>query len=462
MSLNAPVAALDRRGAKAPDPVPQKAPQMAPDVALPEALPEPPPPAPLQPSPLPQTARAPVPTMPGGAVATPVRQGEVQAPRLKKRRFALPILALVALGAGGYWLNGYLSVGRFLVSTDDAYVKADMSVISARVAGYVAAVPVVDNVRVKAGDVLVKIDDTDLKLAVAAAQAKLDAQDATIARVRRQTTAQRAAIDQATAGVGAAEQQVVSANANSLAAAQSFARAASLVKSGAGTRAALDQAIAARDSALAAVKSAQAGVVSAKAAVVGATDARDVLAAQVKEAQAARAELVSALDQAKVNLSYATVRAPFDGTVGNRAAQPGQYVAPGARLMALVPDAGFYVEANFKETQLADMKPGQKVAVSVDAQGGKTWVGTVESIAPASGSLYSLLPPDNATGNFTKIVQRVAARISLPPQAEKSGALRDGLSVVVDVRTRDPAAPKPTITNLYGLLSPATPAAAAN
>ncbi|MDE2018379.1 MAG: HlyD family secretion protein, partial [Hyphomicrobiales bacterium] len=413
-----------------------------PDVAPPQPAPMPAPPAPLQPQPLPQTDRAPVPAAPGGAVSTPAREGEVQAPRAKRRRLVLPIAILLALGAGAYYANGYLSAGRFLVSTDDAYVGADMAVIAARVSGYVAAVPVVDNVRVKAGDVLVRIDDKDLKLAVEAAQARLDAQDATIARVGKQLAAQSAAIDQANAQVPAAQGQVAAAQANALNARQAYDRAASLLKSGAGTKATLDAATAARDSAEAALKGAQAGLVAAQAGVAGATSARDVLAAQVKEAQAARAELVAALDQANVNLSYATVRAPFDGVVGNRAAQPGQFVAPGARLMALVPDNGFYVSANFKETQLAGMKPGQKVDVSIDAAGGKTYVGTVESIAPASGSLYSLLPPDNATGNFTKIVQRVAARIALPAAAETSGALRDGLSVVVDVHTRDPNAPR--------------------
>ena len=175
------------------------------------------------------------------------------------------------------------------------------------------------------------------------------------------------------------------------------------------------------------------------------------LKAQRDEATRQRAELVTALDKAERDLSFTRVVAPFDGVVGNKAAEVGNFVQPGTRLMALVPLNASYVDANFKETQLADIKPGQKVDVAIDALDGKTVEGVVSSISPASGSEFSLLPPDNATGNFTKVVQRVAVRITFPEDVLKEVPLRPGLSVVATVHTRDPDAPKPTLLGALGL-----------
>ena len=155
------------------------------------------------------------------------------------------------------------------------------------------------------------------------------------------------------------------------------------------------------------------------------------------EAERTRAELQTALDRAERDLSFTEVRAAFDGVIGNKAVQPGQYVQTGTRLLALVPLDSAYVEANFKETQLGALKPGQRVSISVDAYSDKPIQGRVESFAPASGSQFSLLPPENATGNFTKIVQRVPVRIKVPPEVARAGILRPGLSVVVEVHTRD-------------------------
>ena len=166
---------------------------------------------------------------------------------------------------------------------------------------------------------------------------------------------------------------------------------------------------------------------------------------------APRGELDTALAKAERDLSFTRVLAPFDGTVGNKAAEVGNFVMPGTRLMALVPLDASYVDANFKETQLADIKPGQKVDVAIDALGGKVIQGVVSSISPASGSEFSLLPPDNATGNFTKIVQRVAVRVNFPDDVLKAVDLRPGLSVVATVHTRDPDAPKPTLLGALGL-----------
>ena len=176
-----------------------------------------------------------------------------------------------------------------------------------------------------------------------------------------------------------------------------------------------------------------------------------MLAAQKNEAERTRGELETALAKAERDLGFTTITAPFDGVVGNKAAELGEYVQPGARLLALVPLASAYVDANFKETQLGSIHPGQKVDVAVDAFDGRAIEGVVTSVAPASGSQFSLLPPDNATGNFTKVVQRVAVRIALPAEALQRATLRPGLSVVATVHTRDESLPKPTLLGALGL-----------
>ena len=175
-----------------------------------------------------------------------------------------------------------------------------------------------------------------------------------------------------------------------------------------------------------------------------------MLQAQKVEAQRTRAELVNAEDKAERDLSFTRVLAPFDGVVGNRVVELGQYAQPGVRLLALVAMDSVYVDANFKETQLGAIHPGQKVDVSVDAYGGRVVEGVVKSISPASGAQFSLLPPDNATGNFTKVVQRVAVRLKLSPEAIQEGGLRPGLSVIASVRTRDESQPKPTLLGALG------------
>lgn len=188
----------------------------------------------------------------------------------------------------------------------------------------------------------------------------------------------------------------------------------------------LDQARADRDRSIAAVTGAEAAAATAQANLA-------VLRAQRAEAERARDELQSALDRANRDLDFATVRAPFDGIVGNKAAQTGAYVAPGTRLMALVPLDTAYVEANYKETQLARIAPGHRAIILVDALGNRKIEGTVESVSPSSGAQFSLLPPENATGNFTKIVQRVPVRIRVPADVARAGLLRPGLSVVVEI-----------------------------
>ncbi len=347
-----------------------------------------------------------------------------EAPKAKpwKRRAVMALGLIAALGIGGYYGQYWWTEGRFFVSTDDAYVKADLSVISAKVSGNITAVPIKDNVTVRAGDTLAQIDDRDYKIAVDSARNKLATQNATIERLKRQAIAQQATIEQAKA-------QLLSVKASLVRAIADFDRAQTLAQHEFGSQQKLDQARADRDQGQAAVKSAEAAQLSAEANLT-------VLNAQVKEAEGVRAELQSSLDKALLDLSYTTVTAPFGGVIGNKAVQVGQYVQPGTRLLSLVPLDTAYIEANYKETQLDRIRPGQPADVAVDAADGRVFHGVVESIAPASGSQYSLLPPENATGNFTKIVQRVPVRIRVQGDAIREGVLRPGLSVVTYVNTK--------------------------
>jgi len=386
----------------------------------------------------------------GAAVAAPTVPKSAP-PKRSPRRFILPLVLLAGLGYGAHLAYSWFVEGRFLVSTDDAYVGADTAIIAAKVSGHVTEVAVAQNAYVHAGDLLVRIDDGDYKLAVDAAKAKIDTQDATIARIAQQVEAQKAVIAQTQAQIGAAKAQAEGAAADQQRAALEFDRSQKLAQENYGSQQRLEQATADKARTRAAITAAEAAEASAEAAFAGANSNFDVLQAQKIEAQRVRAELVTTKDKAERDLSFTQIRAPFDGVVGNKAVEIGQYVQPGVRLLALVSMNNLYVDANFKETQLASIRPGQKVDVAVDALGGRVIPGVVTSISPASGAQFSLLPPDNATGNFTKVVQRVPVRITFAPDAVKDGELRPGLSVVASVRTRDESEPKPTLLGALGL-----------
>jgi membrane fusion protein (multidrug efflux system) len=329
--------------------------------------------------------------------------------------------ALILAGAIGYGVHWW-TVGRFLVSTDDAYVGAEIAQLSARVAGRVESVPVAANQHVRKGDALVRLENTDYRFAVDQSKAKLATQEASVARYGRQIEAAKAAITQAKAQLDSVQAEVERAEAE-------FKRIQALAKSQYNSVASLDTARATRDKARAAVESAKAGITSAEANVA-------VLQAQKTEAEHTAAELRVAVAKAQWDLDATVVRAPIDGFVGNKSVQVGDYVTAGKRLAAVVPDEAVYIDANFKETQLAGIHPGAQVDVSVDAADGTPIEGTVVSIAPATGAQFSLLPPENATGNFTKIVQRVPVRISVPRSVVERGLLRPGLSVVATIDTR--------------------------
>jgi membrane fusion protein (multidrug efflux system) len=366
------------------------------------------------------------------------------------RRFILPILAVAAFVYGGFKAYDWFVEGRFLVSTDDAYVGAETAIIAAKVSGHVVEVAVAQNQKVRAGDLLARIDDGDYQLAVDAAKAKIGTQDATIERIGQQMEAQKAVIAGAEAQIALAKSQQASAEADQQRAELEFQRSQKLADSNFGSQQRLEQATADRARTTAALAGAKAALASAEAALLGAKSNLSVMQAQRLEAQRARVELANAEQKAERDLSFTEIRAPFDGVVGNKAVEIGQFEQPGARLMALVALDSAYVDANFKETQLGDLRPGQRVDVAVDALDGRVVSGVVKSLAPASGAQFALIPPDNATGNFTKVVQRIPVRIALDPAATKDGGLRPGLSVVVAVHTRDDKEPKPTLLGALG------------
>jgi len=361
------------------------------------------------------------------AVAQPQVPVAAPAQPKKKSKFGKKPILLAILGAalafGAYEGNNWWTTGRFMVSTDDAYVQADITILSAKVSGYVDSVQVTNNQKVKAGDLIAKIDDGDYRLALQSAQNKLATQQSAVMRIGRQIDAARASVSQAQAQITAAQADAERAEAD-------YARQLQLSQSNYTSRATLETAKAERDRSQANVKSAQAALAVAQANV-------EVLAAQQVEAERVSAEQQTDVDKAQRDLSFTEIRAPVDGVIGNKAVEVGTYVQPGNRLAAVVPLSSVHVDANFKETQLSSLQPGQKVHVEVDAFPDHDIVGTVESVSPASGSVFSLLPPENATGNFTKIVQRVPVRVTVTPEVAQQGFLRPGLSVVVKVDTRD-------------------------
>ncbi|HLK80979.1 MAG TPA: HlyD family secretion protein [Xanthobacteraceae bacterium] len=360
-----------------------------------------------------------------------------------KRKLMFVGAAAAVLLAAGWFGYDYLTVGRFVVSTDDAYVRAYNTTLGAKVAGYLSEFLVDDNTKVRAGDVVARIDDGDYVLAVNAARDKIATQEATIERFDRQIDAQRANVEQARA-------QLVSAQAAQKRMQSELERQQALAGKEFATRQTLEQSIANRDQADASVQSAQAALDAAVANV-------DVLLGQRKEAVRTLAELKTALAKAERDLSFTEIRAPMDGVIGNRAAQVGDFVQTGQRIAALVPLSNVFIDANFKETQLARLLPGQPVTITVDALPDEKFDGVVASVSPASGAVFSLLPPDNATGNFTKIVQRLPVRILVSADVAERGALRPGMSVVAAVNTKPGA-----VASLAVQTSPAQSRTAAN
>lgn len=365
------------------------------------------------------TARTALPPDDAPAPATGRGLGGLIKAHRKRVLMGVAALAVVGLGWAGF---DYLTIGRYLVSTDDAYVRADATTLAAKVSGYVEQVTVDDNSFVRAGDVIARIDDGDYRLAVESARDKVATQEATIERFGRQIEAQQAMVTQAQA-------QLVSSQAQAKRAQLELERQQKLAGNAFASQQTLEQSQANRDQADASVSASSAAVTAAIANV-------DVLTAQQLEAARTLAELKTAQAKAERDLSFTVIRAPVDGVIGNRAAKTGDYMQTGQRFASLVPLDDVYIDANFKETQLSRLRPGQPVDVSVDALPEHDIHGTVASMSPASGSVFSLLPADNATGNFTKIVQRIPVRIKVPADVANRKLLRPGMSVVVSVNTK--------------------------
>jgi membrane fusion protein, multidrug efflux system len=339
-----------------------------------------------------------------------------------RKRAILGALGTVLVIGGGSAVVYYLTVGRYVESTDDAYVQADSTIVAPKVSGYIGRLLVNDNQTVKAGDVLARIDDRDLRTALDDAEANVDAMVAAVSHLDAQLDAQASLIRQADASVAAASAALSLSQRNDV-------RRQKMADIGFGS---MEQA----DNANTNAKQDGANLERLKAAAVTARQQVDILMAQRKLAVAQLERAKALQHQAELNLSYTAIVAPIDGTVAARSVRVGQYVQAGTQLMALVPLKRVYVVANYKETQLTDVKPGQAARIEVDTYPGHDIEARVDSIAPASGMEFSLLPPDNATGNFTKIVQRIPVKVVFELDGPLAGRVYPGMSVEVSIDTK--------------------------
>ncbi len=378
-------------------------------------------------------AGAPV-TAPTTAAVTPPVSAPVPAtvsapaPRRRRARIVLPLLGLLALGGVGTYGWHWWSVGRFLEVTDDAYLQSDKVTVAPRIAGTVAAVLVGDNQPVKAGDVIARLDDRSYRVQLRQAEAEVEKDRAQILGVASAIVQQRAQVASSRADLANAEAALTFAQ-------QEYTRYQNLLQTGSGTvqrqqqaESDLRQRHAARDKAAASLDAAQKQIDSLKA--LEASTRASLEGAQAK------------VEGVRLDLSYTTIVAPIDGVAGDRALRIGQVVSAGTGLLTLVPmGRDIYLVANFKETQTGRMVEGQRVTFTVDAFGDHAFRGRIESFSPGTGSQFALLPPENATGNFTKVVQRVPVRVALDPSDPLIARLRPGLSVEATVHTQDPVEP---------------------
>jgi membrane fusion protein (multidrug efflux system) len=361
----------------------------------------------------------------------PIKTG-LRPSRQAIKRAALALAVALGIAGAGDFGYGYWTTGRFLETTDDAYVQADSTIVAPKVSGYLAEVLVSDNEPVKAGQLLARIDDRDFRTALNQAHADVAGSEAAVRNLDAQIALQEPLIEEGTADVAAAE-------ANLQFAREEQARYDGLMKSGSGTVQRAQQTDAALREKVAQLQHGRSGLTAAQKKV-------DVLTTE-------RAKAVAALDharaveaQAALNLSYTRIIAPVEGTVGARTLRVGQFVQAGTQLMAVVPLDAVYVVANFKETQLTNVRNGQPVELRIDSFHSTRLKGHVDSLSPASGLEFALLPPDNATGNFTKIVQRVPVKIVLDDH-RLTGLLRPGMSAEPTINTKATAIAKRQATS---------------
>src|SRR5260221_5684233 len=342
--------------------------------------------------------------------------------RQRLQRLAPVALALlVAAGAAEYGYQWW-TVGRFIESTDDAYAGGNVTAVSPHVAGFVAEILVEDNQHVQAGQLLIRLDARDFRAALDHAQAVADGKQAALAGLEAKYVLQQQMIGQAEADLAAKAAHAPFAGADAI-------RYRSLALTSYGSRQNAERASAADQEAQSVTRSAEAALAAARQQLT-------VLNAEIAAARAGVAQAKADLETARLNLGYTEIRSPIDGYIGNRAGQVGAYVASGADLVSVIPAQGLWVDANFKEDQLAQMRPGQPATIVADVRPGKIFHGHVLSLAPGTGAIFSVIPPENATGNFTKIVQRVPVRIALDDGDARLGELRPGLSTPVSVDTR--------------------------
>ena len=339
-----------------------------------------------------------------------------------KAKFTTVALLAAAIAAGVYGWHWW-HTGRFLENTDDAYVGGDVTVVGTKIPGFIGKVLVTDNQSVHAGDLLVQIDDRDYRAALQKAEAAVAAQRALLANLDATRDLQQSVIGEAQAGVTAAQAETSRARDDN-------ERYRNLVSKAAVSLQSQQKADADYHEALAAGQKAQASLQAAQREI-------NVIATRRQQAEAALAQAIAERDLAQLNLGYTELRAPVDGVIGNRRARAGAYAAAGTALLSVVPARGLWIDANFKESQLAHVRPGQPVAIEADVLPGHVFHGRVTSVAPATGAQFSILPPENATGNFTKIVQRVPVRIALDDADGTLGLLRAGLSVTAEVDTHE-------------------------
>lgn len=375
---------------------------------------------------------------PGTAVAPAAKP-----PRATRKRMILACLALVAFGVAAHFCWQWWTVGRFEEVTDDAFLQADKVVVAPKVGGFVADVFVTDNQPVKAGDIIARLDDRDYQVVLLQDQADLDKAKASLEGVAATLIQQQARIDEARADVANTGAALAFAR-------QEETRYGDLLARGAGTSQRSQQAAADL-----LVKQAQ--VDKANASYDAARKQTDGLHSLEAAARASLRRAEINLDQANLNIGYTTIRAPIAGVVGDRALRKGQLVQPGTNLLTLVPmGEAIFLVANFKETQVGQMEVGQVARFTVDAFGDHVFHGRIDSFAPGTGSQFALLPPENATGNFTKIVQRVPVKITIDPGDALIGRLRPGLSAEAVIDTRDEPdrePPPPPPKNLLGMLA---------
>ena len=345
--------------------------------------------------------------------------------RISRRQAALLGAALIVAAAASALLARWWTVGRFIETTSDAYVGGNVTTITPHVSGFVGEIAVADNQYVHAGQLLVRIEPADFEAARQRAAALVAQAKAAVADLQARITLQRSVIAQTQADLAASRDRTRFAQ-------EDAGRFSALARTGAGSVRQEQHAATAFQAARAATRAAQARVSASR-------QTQAVFAAALRQARAALQQAEAQLKSADLDLTYTEIRSPIDGYVGDRSAQVGAYVTAGTQLLAIAPARGLWVDANFKEDEIGRMRPGQPVTVVADVAPGHVFHGHVSSLSPATGAVFSIIPAQNATGNFTKIVQRVPVRIVLDGTDGTLGLLRPGLSATASVDTREPA-----------------------